>query len=261
MGLVGSALAGLILLAEVVGGGFSDFTEGCYREGLKVLVPFSAWEDIGEAYTDKNLEINWRSFSRDGQTHHLDRVGREKRIVVNFEFWHWRWAKRGARNCRLCNLHKTSGWGVSNILEMDVYDAARVDLDVINNDPRPLSIFGQLVLSEHGFSSRSGVGYSLAGGFQSLPNQIDTYASYEDGDARGDEHPHGPKRHVLLSLQILVGGLLAGIGFNLIGYTKREGRNLSVFAGLCCFLGGLAAIIGGVALITGVPLMYLGVLV
>lgn len=120
------------------------------------------------------------------------------------------------------------------------------------------SQFGRKLCGFVPVGSRADSGARL---FQSFPNKVDADASYEDGAARGYEHPQGPKRHVLLSLQILVGGLLAGVGFKLLGYARAKGRDLTIFAGLCCFLGGLAAIIGGVALITGIPLLYLGVLV
>ncbi|MBA3576164.1 MAG: hypothetical protein H0W39_00910 [Sphingomonas sp.] len=60
--------------------------------------------------------------------------------------------------------------------------------------------------------------------------------------------------HVLLGLQILIGGLIAAMGFHLVDYAFGKGGAANPDAGLVYFLTGIATILLGIFLISGVNL-------
>lgn len=246
MGLVGFAVVAVVLTAEIIWGGLSDLSERSYGEVLKVFVSFSAGEEIGKAYADKNLEINWRRPSLETQEHHLNSIGREKGVVVDFEFWQRRCAKGDPRNNRVCDLYKISGGRMPNILETDVDDAGGINLNIVNDDPRSLGVFRQDVLLKHGFSGRSSVGYGLTSSLQGEGNVNHTGQRNWNAEPSGDQEPSGPLSHIPLGAKIALAALMLAGGVYYLGYAYRYisrvdegGALLYAFLGAGCMFCGI----------------------
>ena len=110
------------------------------------------------------------------------------------------------------------------------------------------------------FGGNLGDGQLLLSGVKGFPNEenADKGGSYfKNADAK---HTSGPKGHILLGLQILIGSLLVGVGIQAIAYATRERSPLSIAAGLSYFVLGFFAVALGVVLISGIDLLYFGVL-
>ncbi len=169
--------------------------------------------------------------------------------------------KRG-RNQPMLELD-IDGWGVAEVFEFkpNRYAAFAVLKPKCGDDawcyrnPRPLTCFQCIPSDFRLLPSRI---ECVASGKQGLPQQKDAAEAGSSGDRRHNNHPEGPKRHVLLGLQILIGGLLPVVGVYLIRYTGAEGRRISVLAGIGCFFAGVAAILIGVSLILTVGLVQIG---
>jgi len=164
-------------------------------------------------------------------------------------------------------VHDTSG-----ALNMfGAFDCDPCQSRLIKGNPWPLfgqrSAFGDSI-GLPGLSNRvTGVeraSNSRLGGFhgfgQRLANVVDADAGYQNASASSAKNGESPKGHILLGLQILIGGLVAVMGFKLIRHAFGKGGDINPDAGLGYFLAGVAAILLGIFLISGISLMYLGVL-
>lgn len=74
------------------------------------------------------------------------------------------------------------------------------------------------------------------------------------------EHPLRPYGHILLGLQVCLGGLFGIIGMKLICDADRDRVGRDVDAGAFYTFIGFMLILVGIALITGIDLFYLGII-
>jgi hypothetical protein len=88
------------------------------------------------------------------------------------------------------------------------------------------------------------------------PDQKDhPESAYSDADSRSDQEIESPKDHILLRLQVFIGGLILVVGFKIFSNSVTK-DNIGVLAVFDYFVCGLITICFGILLISGIGLMY-----
>jgi len=161
-----------------------------------------------------------------------------------------------------------SSWGLPCIPDNDCNNASfpRFLNDIVNLDALEVEIRADLSLanatcfvdSPVGNSSRA---FRLVEGFPSGGESSVKQVNTDTGKYGGtEEQGSGPVGHILLSLQILIGSLIAIVGFNVFGYAGSESVAGSILTGFGYFMAGCTAVTFGVALILGAGVVPLNVL-
>ena len=122
--------------------------------------------------------------------------------------------------------------------------------------PRPLLVAHDgvgVLCRNNGISGLVEAFFTLADGGD---KEQDATAANQHTHDRNAQQQHRPISHILLGLQILIGGLILIVGFKIISYALPKLIDAKIAAGLGYFYGGLGAIIFGILLISGIGLMY-----
>jgi hypothetical protein len=100
----------------------------------------------------------------------------------------------------------------------------------------PLGLIGGAIGSCDGFS----------GSNKCVANIVDARERYADAQYSGEEHAQGPKRHILLGLQIMLGSLLFPLSFLLLrDAVVILDKTRHTVAGFACLLLGGIGCVGG----------------
>jgi len=109
------------------------------------------------------------------------------------------------------------------------------------------------------FANSSSLFGHVLGGFKCAPNKKHTQERYDSKPDSSNEHAERPRRHVLLSLQIIFGLLYAAISAYIVGQTSKPVDQAAFAhdgpAGSWAMIGGIGLILGSGCAFIGMVLL------
>ena len=187
--------AALLIALEVLSYNLPKVTHKVERNALEMMISIPAWKTVGYPNPNKKL----MSFCGAGiilKKHHLTGVGCKKCLIVYFKVGNWGTSEGFWHEDRFYNFGEQFGGRVTNILESNFDNVIGDCLNLVDNDPRSLSVFGDFILPEHSLGRFAGLSYGVSSGDQSVFEQ-------DNGPETKSCRRNAENRHDPLCIRIL----------------------------------------------------------